>query len=74
MRLKFIMVAVLSLLFFSVIHSIATEKAINKAPVAVLPEPTFKFEPVVEGTQIQHDFILQNKGTAPLVIKNVRTG
>lgn len=40
---------------------------------AVLPEARHEFGAVVEGTVVTHDFILQNKGTAPLEIKKVRT-
>jgi hypothetical protein len=43
-------------------------------PVAFLPERSYSFQPVPEGTQITHGFTLQNKGTAPLLILDVRTG
>ena len=43
-------------------------------PVAVLPEVQYEFNPVPDGTQIQHGFIIQNKGTAVLNIEKVRTG
>lgn len=43
-------------------------------PMAVLPETQYKFQPVPDGTQINHSFKIQNKGTAPLNIQKVRTG
>lgn len=41
-------------------------------PRAVVTQKEYVFDPVFEGTQIKHDFVIENHGTAPLVIKNVR--
>ena len=41
---------------------------------AYFPELKYEFEAVVEGIKATHDFMVQNKGTAVLKIKNVRTG
>lgn len=41
------------------------------APSAYLPKMHYESEPVLDGTDIIHDFILQNKGTEPLKIENV---
>jgi len=38
------------------------------------PEKAFEFKPVIDGTKVIHDFIVMNKGPAPLVISDVRTG
>jgi hypothetical protein len=46
---------------------------LNVQPV-IVSESLYKFDPVLEGTEITHDFIVQNKGTAPLKIETVRTG
>ena len=46
--------------------------SIDKAPKAVFPEVIYNFAPVYEGVEIKHDFIVANRGDAPLVIKNVR--
>ena len=46
--------------------------SIDKAPKAVFPELIYNFTPVYEGVAIKHDFIVANRGDAPLVIKNVR--
>jgi hypothetical protein len=43
-------------------------------PVAEAPVRSFRFEPVVEGEQVLHDFQLRNKGDAPLNISKIRTG
>jgi len=39
-----------------------------------VPEPSFHFEPVVSGQYVNHDYIVQNKGTAELKITSVKTG
>jgi len=43
-------------------------------PKAFLPQASYQFEPVAEGTRVVHDFILQNKGEAPLEITKISTG
>lgn len=46
--------------------------SVDKAPQALFPQSTFSFDPVFEGKEIKHDFVVENKGDAPLVIKNIR--
>jgi len=46
--------------------------SLDKAPKAVFPQLKFEFDPVFEGTEIIHDFVVENTGEAPLVIKNIR--
>lgn len=43
------------------------------APKAIFPQLQHKFEPLFEGEDIHHDFIIENHGQAPLVIKKVDT-
>jgi hypothetical protein len=43
-------------------------------PRAVVQERTFTFAPVPEGTDVHHVFVIENHGTAPLVIKDIKTG
>ncbi|MFZ0243701.1 MAG: OmpA family protein [Desulfobacterales bacterium] len=43
-------------------------------PVAVFPATEFEFDAVTDGTEVQHDFLVKNTGTAPLDIKEVKTG
>ena len=42
-------------------------------PLAVLPSAAHKFDPVVEGQEVVHAFIVQYKGSAPLIIQRVKT-
>ncbi|MFO7883914.1 MAG: hypothetical protein R6U68_03750 [Desulfobacteraceae bacterium] len=53
------------------IHSAAKKES---APCVFFPAHTYKFKNAVEGTEIVHSFMVQNKGNAPLLIQNVRTG
>lgn len=41
-------------------------------PKAVFPETRYEFDGVMEGTKVTHDFIIENHGSVPLEIKNVR--
>jgi len=44
------------------------------APSLYVPEPLFQFDPVVSGQEVNHDYIVYNKGTAELIIASVKTG
>jgi hypothetical protein len=46
----------------------------GEAPSLFFPEKSFEFQPVIEGLKVVHDFVVLNRGGAPLVIENVRTG
>ena len=53
----------------------SSEKPPPKTIAAVyFPELSHKFESVVEGIKITHDFVVQNKGNDVLKIRDVRTG
>jgi hypothetical protein len=42
-------------------------------PNVYFPEETYEFPPVIEGDAVQHDFVLINKGIAPVDIIEVKT-
>lgn len=44
-----------------------------KQPLAFLPAALHRFGAVVEGQEVTHEFLVQNKGSAPLQIKRVQT-
>ncbi|MEA2059963.1 MAG: DUF1573 domain-containing protein [Thermodesulfobacteriota bacterium] len=44
------------------------------APSIFFQENTYKFKNAVEGKELVHSFMVKNKGNAPLLIQNVRTG
>ena len=48
------------------------QDSMNSAPQAVFSETKFDFDPVFEGEEIAHDFVVENRGQAPLVINKIR--
>ena len=44
-----------------------------KLPIIHLPAQRYEFEPVLEGSKVIHDFVVQNKGSAMLEIQKVKT-
>jgi len=50
----------------------AIKASLDKAPKAVFPQTKYEFSPVFEGHEIKHDFVVENTGQAPLVIKSIR--
>jgi|LGVF01.1.fsa_nt_gb hypothetical protein len=61
-------------LFLNLNASIKAEDNVNTYASAYLPIDNYEFDPVLEGAGIEHQFIIQNKGTAPLNIEKVKTG
>lgn len=56
---------------FSVFGQSANDTGV---PSLYVPEPEFKFEPVLSGQDVEHDYMVYNKGDAELVITSVKTG
>ncbi len=54
-------------------QSVQIAAASPNVPLAVVQDFDHGFSPVVEGTQVVHDFIVQNKGNAALIIEKVKT-
>jgi hypothetical protein len=51
----------------------AAEPQAAPQPSAFVPQPRYEFAPVIDGQSVAHDFIIQNKGNAPLIIERVKT-
>ena len=56
---------------FSVFGQSTTEPGV---PSLYVPEPLFQFKSVVSGQEVNHDYLVYNKGTAELKITSVKTG
>ena len=52
--------------------SAVVKASMNSVPQAVFPETKFESAPVFEGTEIKHDFMVENKGDAPLIINKIK--
>ena len=74
MKVKTILIALICSTFFTAAFCQAVEKSAALGPKAVFPEKHFDFPLVVEGDEVQHDFVVQNIGSKTLKILGVRTG
>jgi hypothetical protein len=48
--------------------------AAEPAPRAVMTEMDHEFAPVVEGTLVEHTFVVRNQGDAPLIFGKIHAG
>jgi hypothetical protein len=72
-KLLSIFLSVICILSFGSVVSGASQQTPPSASVFV-PESRYKFPTVLDGVEVTHDFIIQNKGDAELVIEKVKTG
>ncbi len=63
---------ILSLVCIQILFS--TTAFSENFPSALISEKTHRFEAIVEGDQVTHDFIIKNIGTAPLKIVKIESG
>lgn len=47
---------------------------LHAEPSVKLDGSTYEFDPVPEGTQIEHSYVIQNTGDAPLHIHKIHAG
>ena len=59
--------------FFLTISFLGAESEPKKTPSAYFPADQYEFDQVLEGTEVRHDLVVQNKGTALLEVKDVGT-
>ena len=45
----------------------------DAAASVFFPETRYEFSPVLEDAKVVHDFVIQNKGNAPLQVQRVKT-
>ena len=67
------LIVIATCMLFSAAVSFGADQKNSKSPFAYFPERNYTFKQVVDGTEIMHDFILQNKGDATLKINQVIT-
>jgi hypothetical protein len=73
--MRFKAVAVLGgALFLTVFAAVGFGGQEDAQPSAFFPATSYEFEPVLDGTKVVHDFVIQNKGSVPLKVERVRTG
>ncbi len=64
----------IAIVFLLAAASFGADVKMSDAPLAVVLESVYKFNPVLDGEEIVHDFVIQNRGTAELKIYKVETG
>jgi hypothetical protein len=74
MKLKNKIVLILYGTFFLTGTLAAVPESAYASPSAFLPEPIHTFKPVIEGTEVVHDFTLRNAGNETLYIENLKSG
>ena len=75
MKFKKFLVLVFAVSFlFPAANSFGGKENPLQVPSAYAPAEVYQFGSVLEGTGITHDFIIQNRGTAPLKIERVKSG
>jgi hypothetical protein len=72
MKYKIIVMLTVAILLAG--NAIATEEKTPASPSAFIVQPEYTFDPVVDGTQVTHDYVIQNKGAETLEIQKVKTG
>ena len=70
---KIVRVALISILCLVGITTFSFGAKGDKLPLAHLPAARYEFAPVVEGQEVSHNFVIQNKGEASLEVKRVKT-
>lgn len=45
-----------------------------KGPKAFIEKPQYEFQPVAEGSEVTHTFVLRNQGDGPLTILKTEAG
>ncbi len=46
----------------------------DAGPEAWLPETVYEFQPVAEGSEVVHEFVLHNRGNAELSVLKLKSG
>ncbi len=69
-----ILVTLTALLLLSAGGAGLAAETTGDPPLPVAVEAKFEFPPVVEGTEIVHDFTIRNTGGSELTIEKIRTG
>lgn len=74
MKFKNFACCIVILFFVLVSNAFAEKTEEGQLPKAYFPENIFTFDKILEGNEVIHDFIIENKGNAVLNVEKVRTG
>jgi hypothetical protein len=71
---KRLIFSIILMVFITAATTWAADSAQSSPVSDMFPETSFRFDPVVEGSEVVHDFVVQNKSTEVLTINQVKTG
>ncbi len=73
---KWLFLLMLALLWIQPLYadSSSSSTATQGTPSGSITDPSYKFDPVIEGDVVTHEFTLSNTGTAPLEIRKIESG
>ena len=74
MKLKKMMIPSICGIMVLAAAAFAADETAGRGPSAYLSERIYTFEPVPDGTEIVHDFVLRNNGDEALVIEKLKSG
>lgn len=72
MKVKIIII--LTVIILLIANTIGAKDKTPVSPLALIGQTIYEFEPVVDGAEVTHDFVIQNKGAATLEIQKIITG
>lgn len=72
---KWLFLLMLTLLWIQPLYAdTSSSTATQGTPSGSITDPSYKFDPVIEGDVITHEFTISNTGTAPLKILKIQSG
>ena len=71
MKVKLVALIIVTILIGS--NAIGAKEETPVSPSALIRQPIYQFVPVVDGNEVVHDYIIQNKGTTTLEIQKIKT-
>jgi uncharacterized membrane protein YciS (DUF1049 family) len=71
--MKFRIFVIIAIAFLLSGTTIGAENNLSVTPSVSVAQPQYNFESVVDGTQVIHDYVIQNKGATTLEIQKVKT-
>jgi hypothetical protein len=72
---KWLFLLMLALLWIQPLYADTSSSTPTQGtPSGSITDPSYKFDPVIEGDVVTHEFTLSNTGTAPLEILKIDSG
>ena len=73
MKFRILTLAVI-ILILTIFAAVSFGVQDDSQPSAYFPQTIYEFTPVLDGDKVVHEFVIQNRGNAPLKVDRVKTG